>query len=462
MRSKGNTLMNKFAKLPLALLAILAVVGGALPALADSKAADGPNLLVNPGFESPYAKQCCHTESNFLPNTPIDEVQVANGWRGWWREPSFPNYPPTCNNCTSWHRPEWREAVPFTNRIHGGANAQKYFTFFSVHEAGMYQQVSGAASGQRLRFSIYMHAWSTNGSSLTSTTKDNDLGLKVGIDPTGGTDPFSSKIVWSTPTNAWDTWALFSVEAVAQGSTVTVYTYSKPKWGMEHNDVYVDDASLVAVTGSSAPATSTPLPTSTSVGATAAPTSTTAPTTIAPTPVPTSAPLTYTVQRGDTLRSIARKFNTTTTAILAINAISNPNLIFPGQVLKIPGTSAPVPTTLPSVISGSTPTSAPSGQLTTYTVQRGDTLSSIARKFGVTASAIIAVNPGINANRIFPGQVINMPFNNSGVKKTYVVQGGDNLRKIAAKFNTTIAVLQQLNGLSDPNKIFVGQTLVVP
>ncbi len=454
--------MTKFIKTTFGLLVILAVVGSVIPVQAELNFADGPNLLANPGFESPFARQCCHAEPGFPPNVPIDEVQVANGWRGWWREPSFPNYPPTCDNCIAWHRPEWREAAPFSNRIHSGSNAQKYFTFFSVHEAGMYQQVSGITSGQRLRFSIYMHAWSSNGGILTSTTKDNDMSLKVGIDPSGGADPFSNRIVWSTPTNVWDNWALFTIEAVAQGSTVTVYTYSKPRWGMEHNDVYVDDASLVVVDGSSTAATATPTTAATSVAnitATPSKTPTAAPTTAVPTP----SSQTYTVQRGDTLRSIARKFNTTVQAILALNAIPNPDIIYPGQVLKIPSASAGAPApTAPPAGSSPVPTSAAPGRLTTYTVQRGDNLYKIARKFSTTANAIIAVNPGINPNRIFPGQVINLPFDNTGVKKTYVVQRGDNLQKIAAKFNTTIAILQQLNGLSDPNKIFVGQTLVVP
>jgi len=454
--------MTKFIKTTFGLLVILAVVGSVIPVQAELNFADGPNLLVNPGFESPFARQCCHAEPGFPPNIPIDEVQVANGWRGWWREPSFPNYPPTCDNCIAWHRPEWREAAPFSNRIHSGSNAQKYFTFFSVHEAGMYQQVSGIISGQRLRFSVYMHAWSSNGGILTSTTKDNDMSLKVGIDPSGGADPFSSRIVWSNPTNVWDNWALFTVEAVAQGSTVTVYTYSKPRWGMEHNDVYVDDASLVVVDGSSTAATATPTIAATSVAnATTTPSKT--PTAAPTTAVPTPSSQTYTVQRGDTLRSIARKFNTTVSAILALNSIPNPNVIFPGQALKIPSASASaVAPTAPPAGSSPVPTSAAPGTLTTYTVQRGDNLYKIARKFSTTANAIIAVNPGINANRIFPGQAINLPFDNTGVKKTYVVQQGDNLRKIAAKFNTTIASLQQLNGLSDPNKIFVGQTLVVP
>jgi LysM repeat protein len=434
-----------------------ALVAAALGVAPAAQAVDGPNLLINPGFENPYSRQCCHTEAAFPPNTPIDEVQVAFGWRAWWLEPRYPDFPPTCTGCMSWHRPEWREAAPFANRIHSGGNAQKYFTFFSTHKAGMYQQVSGVQPGQRLRFSIYMQAWSANGSGLTSTIPDNDLAMKVGIDPTGGTDAFSDRIVWSTPFNTFDVWGLYSVEAVAQSSTVTVFTHTQPRWGMEHNDFYLDDASLVVVDGSSAPA-----PTATPVPATVAPAPTTAP---APTAVPTTVPavapsfISYTVQRGDTLRKIATRFNTTVAAILSVNSLANPNRINVGQVLRIPasGASVPAPTS-----AAPAPTSAPPANLATYTVQRGDTLRSIARKFGTTASAIIAVNPGINPNVIFPGQVLNLPFNNVGAGKTYVVQRGDTLRKIAAKFNTTIAVLQQLNSLSDPNKIYIGQTLVVP
>jgi len=433
-----------------------AVIMAALGVAPVTYAADGPNLLVNPGFEAPYAKQCCHTSTAFPPNTPIDEVQVAFGWRGWWLEPRFPDFPPTCDGCMSWHRPEWREAAPFANRIHSGGNAQKYFTFFSTHKAGMYQQVSGVQPGQRLRFSVYIQAWSANGSSLSSTIPDNDLAMKVGIDPTGGTDAFSSRVVWSNPFNSFDVWGLYTVEAVAQSSAVTVFTHTQPRWGMEHNDFYVDDASLVVVGGSSAPAPTT-APT---VAPTTAPAVVIVPTT-APTAAPTAAPssISYTVQRGDTLRGIGRKFNVSVADILRLNSISNPNRIFPGQVLRIPasGSSAPAPTS-----AGPAPTLLPPTNLTSYTVQRGDTLRSIARKFGTTASAIIAVNPGINPNVIFPGQVLNLPFNNVGTGKTYVVQRGDTLRKIATRFNTTTAVLQQLNSLADPNKIFVGQTLIVP
>ncbi len=160
-----------------ALLTVGLIGAGAVQAQLNEQPAstDGPNLLVNPGFESPYNKQCCHTEPQYLPNTPIDEIQVAAGWRAWWLEPSYPNFPPTCGGCTSWHRPEWREAAPFANRIHSGNNSQKYFTFYSVHRAGMYQQVNGVTPGQHLRFSVYMQAWSTHHNHTNFTLKDNDM-----------------------------------------------------------------------------------------------------------------------------------------------------------------------------------------------------------------------------------------------------------------------------------------------
>jgi LysM repeat protein len=451
----------------LALAAIVFVASFALaivPAQA-APAADGPNLLTNPGFEGPYNKQCCHTEPQYFPNTPIDEIQVANGWRGWWLEPRYPDFPPTCGGCTSWHRPEWRASgAPFTNRYRSGANAQKYFTFYSVHKAGMYQQVSGLSAGQKIRFSVYMHAWSTNGGSLTSTITDNDMGMKVGIDPTGGTDPFSSRVIWSNPFNAWDNWTLYSVDAVAQGSTVTVFTHSQPRWGLEHNDIYIDDASLVVTDGSSAPpATATTAPTS-APGATNAPAATAVPTQpAAPTATPVPQFTTYTIQRGDSLYAIARRFGTTAAILQQVNGITNISRIFAGQVLKIPnpGASAPAPTTAPGATNAPAATVVPNqGQATTYTILRGDRLVYIARKFNTTLNAILAVNPGLDMNKIFAGQVINIPA--SQAKGTYTVQRGDNLAKIARTYGTTVAAIQAINGISNINTIFAGQVLLIP
>lgn len=96
---------------------------------------------------------------------------------------------------------------------------------------------------------------------------------------------------------------------------------------------------------------------------------------------------TYTVKAGDTLSSIANKYGTTYQELAKINGISNPDLIYPGQVLKINSVS-----------------SQPS--YTTYTVKSGDTLSSIAAKYGTTYQKIAADNGISNPNLIYPGQVL--------------------------------------------------------
>lgn len=105
----------------------------------------------------------------------------------------------------------------------------------------------------------------------------------------------------------------------------------------------------------------------------------------------------YIVQRGDTLTSIAARFNVTVQAILAANPlITNPNLIFVGQVIRIPTVQPPPPPPPPT-----------GGR---YVVQPGDTLAAIARRFNVRLPALIAANPQIaNPNLIFPGQIINIP-----------------------------------------------------
>ncbi|RMF81289.1 MAG: LysM peptidoglycan-binding domain-containing protein [Chloroflexi bacterium] len=115
----------------------------------------------------------------------------------------------------------------------------------------------------------------------------------------------------------------------------------------------------------------------------------------------------YVVQRGDNLFRISLRFNTSMSAIAAANNISNINLIFAGQRLVIPGTSGgqqPAPAPPPQ----NPPPQAPPAEATTYTVVRGDTLGSIARRFGTTIQAIASANGIANPNLIFPGQVLTI------------------------------------------------------
>lgn len=94
---------------------------------------------------------------------------------------------------------------------------------------------------------------------------------------------------------------------------------------------------------------------------------------------------TYTVKSGDTLSEIAARFGTSVSTICNINGIGNPNLIYPGQVIKLVGTAA-----------------------TYYTVQSGDTLSGIASKYGTTYQAIAALNNIANPNLIYAGQKLRV------------------------------------------------------
>ena len=98
---------------------------------------------------------------------------------------------------------------------------------------------------------------------------------------------------------------------------------------------------------------------------------------------------TYTVQKGDTLSQIASKYRTTYQKLASYNNISNPNLIYPGQVILIPETG-----------------SVPVAQVT-YTVKSGDTLSKIGERYGISWKKLYEKNKdiiGSDPNKIYPGQ----------------------------------------------------------
>lgn len=165
--------------------------------------------------------------------------------------------------------------------------------------------------------------------------------------------------------------------------------------------------------------------------------------------------ITYTVQSGDTLSSIASRYGTTVQELVDINGLSNPNLIYPGEVLRIMTNS----TTHGSETRGT-------GSIV-YTVQRGNTLSQIANRYGVTVSHIVEINNIANPNLIYPGQKLritestNTNLNPVIQNNFYTVQRGDTLSGIARRYGDSTQYLVRLNGISNPNLIYPGQMLKV-
>lgn len=166
----------------------------------------------------------------------------------------------------------------------------------------------------------------------------------------------------------------------------------------------------------------------------------------------------YTVRQGDTLATIAARYGTTVASLMASNGISNANLIYAGQQLIIS-----------YGVTGGTVTPPTTGSGTVHVVKAGETLATIAAKYGTTWSAIAAANNLYNANLIYTGQRLIIP-GSGGTTTTppttaqpryYTVQRGDTLFSIAQRFGTTIANLTALNALTNPNAIKAGQTLRV-
>lgn len=163
----------------------------------------------------------------------------------------------------------------------------------------------------------------------------------------------------------------------------------------------------------------------------------------------------YTVKTGDTLSKIATRYGTTVQEIVSINNIANPNLIYQGQVLRI---------LTKSTIEGSE--TRGTGSIT-YTVQRGNTLSQIARAYGVTISHLVELNNIQNPNLIYPGQKLritestNTTLNPVEQNTYYTVKRGDTLYGIARRYGVTVQYLVNLNGISNPNLIYPSQVLII-
>jgi len=162
----------------------------------------------------------------------------------------------------------------------------------------------------------------------------------------------------------------------------------------------------------------------------------------------------HVVQAGEHLTMIANRYATTPQAIASANNLVNMNLLYVGQRLTIPG-------------GGSSPTQGN----TYYVVNRGDTLTAIAARYGTTTQALVDANGLASANLIYVGQRLVIPGGGSSAPAPstpssttgyYTVQVGDTVSSIAVRHGVTAWAIVNANHLANPNFIYVGQRLVIP
>lgn len=149
--------------------------------------------------------------------------------------------------------------------------------------------------------------------------------------------------------------------------------------------------------------------------------------------------ITYVVVPGDTLYSIAKRFDTTVDAIKVLNQLDS-NVLQIGQVLKIPTLA--------------------SDDYISYQVILGDTLYSIARRYNVSVDELKNFNQ-LTSDLLQVGQILKIPVKSNDTYFEYIVERGDTLYSIARRYNTSVDTIKSLNQLMSDN-LMIGQVLKIP
>ena len=147
----------------------------------------------------------------------------------------------------------------------------------------------------------------------------------------------------------------------------------------------------------------------------------------------------YVVKKGDTLYSIAKKYNTSVDNLKSINNIITDSLAI-GQIIKLP---------VQSNIGDNS-----------YIVKKGDSLYSIARTYNTSVDKLKEIN-NLTSNALAIGQVLKLPSNNANENVVYTVKKGDSLYSIAREYETTVDAIKKLNNITS-NTLSIGQKLLLP
>jgi hypothetical protein len=182
--------------------------------------------LINGELEGPYTAR------------EAGEVVVAEGWEPWYDHGKA--------------RPEWKAEVLTIGkgRVHSGEAAQKQFTTYKVHDAGIWQRVN-AVPRQWYRVRAWLYMWSSDEDDPDKSVKSGKMHAMVGFNPWGHW-PQHTATIWGREIDQdqYNQWVEVEVIAEAWASEVSIIVRSWNEWKAKHNDLYIDDVTLepIAVT----------------------------------------------------------------------------------------------------------------------------------------------------------------------------------------------------------------------
>jgi hypothetical protein len=331
----------------------LLVIAALIAAFAASRtpASAQNNLLSDPGFEGPYVGR----------GRP--DLNTSQAWSLWTTE--------SPRNFEWQNRPDRMFGFPHPGgpEVHGGSASQNLNGGYVTFTASLYQQASVPANTD-VTASVWGRLKTCNlprgqGGVLTGdncgSAIESGAYIRVGIDPTGGTNPVAGTVVWSANSTPHDRWEQIAVSARSAATTVTVFTWVTQQWPSDLNNVWFDDAALVlganAPAGAAqtsatlAPPTATPIPFAAFVR---------------PQPPRADGSLVHTVQSGDTLAAIAFAYGVTMDEIRELNNLRSTRWLIVGQELIIqPASAAPAATATRAAPAGApTATTAPASGTT--------------------------------------------------------------------------------------------------
>ena len=177
---------------------------------------------------------------------------------------------------------------------------------------------------------------------------------------------------------------------------------------------------------------------------------------------PMSRPSYHVVQRGDTLSGLAVRYGTSMAELRRLNNMSKTSVLQAGRKLKLPGDAAPQPA----------PASQPMSRPSYHVVQRGDTLSGLAARYGTSMAELRRLNNMSKTSVLQAGRKLKLPGDAApqpvpasqpmSRPSYHVVQRGDTLSGLAARYGTSMAELRRLNNMSKTSVLQAGRKLKLP